>query len=279
MSRLLRIVGYCLLVLFAVIGFFLTVGFFAVKFGFTNTSGIIDDQRSAFLHGTTTEKTVIAEPVWSKSEEWLVLEEAVLRDKSSIKRAGEMTGVSPRLIVAQLVVEQLRLFHSNRELFKTAFAPLRLLGNQSQFSWGVVGIKEETAIAIEGHLKDSRSPFYPGEKYESLLDWKTNDHGKERFDRIINEHDRYYSYLYAGLYMKEVLTQWKNSGFDISDRPDILSTLYNIGFEHSSPNADPKSGGAEIRIGTSTYSYGALAGEFYESNLLIEDFPRGVASN
>jgi hypothetical protein len=70
------------------------------------------------------------------------------------------------------------------------------------------------------------------------------------------------------------MSQWKNAGFDISARPEILSTLYNIGFSHSKPNANPSSGGAAIEVGGVTYSFGDLAAQFYYSNELISEFPR-----
>lgn len=53
----------------------------------------------------------------------------------------------------------------------------------------------------------------------------------ERIQRLTNEKDHYYSYLYAAIYMKELMTGWKKSGFDISDRPEIVATLYNIIFK------------------------------------------------
>ncbi|MBX4198560.1 hypothetical protein KW782_04495 [Candidatus Parcubacteria bacterium] len=253
--------------LFAAIGFILVVGYFAVKFGWTNVPGIIDRQNEYFQQAQKAYS-------WAQGEEWNVFKEAVIRDKEALTKAGMASDSNPRLIVAQLIVEQLRLYHTNRELFKTVFAPLKLLGNQSQFSWGVMGLKQETAVEIENHLKDSTSSFYLGKKYENLLDFTTTDHNKERFDRIINEHDRYYSYLYAALYLKQIETQWKNAGFDISDRPEILSTLFNIGFKNSHPNHNPQVGGAEIEIKGKTYSFGGLASEFYASSELEEAFAK-----
>ncbi|MCR4334479.1 MAG: hypothetical protein NUV47_01990 [Patescibacteria group bacterium] len=258
-------IGKIIVYIFAFIGFVLVVGYFAVKFGLTNTKGIIDNQQSNFIQ---TEKT------WNIGEEWETLKTAIIKDEEVIKRAGEITGIPSRLIVAQLVVEQLRLYHSNRELFKKIFYPLKLLGNQNQFSWGVMGIKEETAKLIEKHLKDTSSIYYLGLSYENILDFETKDKDKERFTRITKEDDRYYSYLYTALYIKQILTQWEKAGFPITDRIDIISTLYNIGFKHSIPNANPQSGGAIIEIKNVPYSFGTLAKNFYNSNELIEYFPK-----
>jgi hypothetical protein len=123
-------------------------------------------------------------------------------------------------------------------------------------------------------LKDTTSPFYLGKSYEHMLDFDTADIKQERFIRMTDQHAHYYSYLYAGLYLKQIQTQWKNAGFDISNKPEILTTLYNIGFAHSIPKADPASGGAEIIIGGHTYSFGSLGAEFYNSNELTTEFPK-----
>lgn len=261
-----------LLWLFAAIGFFLTAGYLAVRFGLTNEPGIIDMQREGFLGAGVAGSQY--EGPWQESEEWQVLEEAIRRDETVIKDAARDSGVSPRLIVANLVAEQLRLFFTEREAYKRFFYPLKILGPQTQFSWGVMGMKEETAIEVERHLTDPASPFYLGPSYEDLLIFSTADPKSERFLRMTDQHDHYYSYLYAGLSLKEIEAQWGRAGFPIEGNVGILSTLYNIGFAHSVPKADPKVGGAAIEIGSTTYSFGGLAADFYASDLLTDIFPR-----
>jgi hypothetical protein len=262
---------------FAVFGVLLTGVYFAMRFGLTNEAGIIDTQRSAFLSGQTASsfnfQATLETPPWARSDEWRTLKEAILKDREAIYKASAVAGIPSRLLVANLMVEQLRLFFDNRELFKTVFSPLKILGNQSQFSWGVMGIKQETAVIIETNLKDKKSPFYLDTTYEHLLDFTTNNPDQERFARLTNDKNCYYSYLYAALYLKELETQWQKAGFNISNKPEIISTLYNIGFEHSRPNASPQIGGAEIPIGDKTYSFGGLAAEFYNSQELVEYFP------
>ncbi len=260
--------------IFAGIGFFLVVGYLAVRFGLTNESGIIDIQRESFLGAHIVGSPSIG--AWHESEEWSVLENAIRRDEEVIARAARDSGVSPRLIVANLVSEQLRLFFTEREAYKQFFYPLKILGPQTQFSWGVMGMKEETAIPVEMHLKDSSSPFYLGPAFERTLDFPatTTDAKTARFVRMTDQYNHYYSYLYAGLFLKQIQEQWRNAGFPIDGRVDILSTLYNIGFQNSVPKANPNVGGAEITLGEKTYSFGGLANEFYHSNLLTDIFPR-----
>jgi len=266
MKKTFSIVVY----IFAIIGFLLVAVYIAEELGLTKTKGLIDTQHDYFKNATSTDTS------WANSEEWDTLKDAVTKDAPTIKRAGTLAGVSPRLIVSTLIVEQLRLFHSDRELFKTVFAPLKILGNESQFSWGIMGVKQNTAIQIENNLTDATSPFYIDSAHAHLLDYPatTTDKDAERFARLTDEHDRYYSYLYGALALRETMSQWDKAGFSIDNRPEILATLFNIGFSHSIPNADPKSGGAAIDIGSTTYSFGDLAGRFYYSDELIDVFPR-----
>ncbi|HYE23501.1 MAG TPA: hypothetical protein VEA92_03625 [Candidatus Paceibacterota bacterium] len=260
---------------FAAVGFFLVAGYFAVKFGLTNERGVIDEQRESFLEGVA---PVAAEETytgpWQSSEEWKVMEAAIRRDEAVINRAAADAGVPARLIVANLVAEQLRLFFTEREAYKKWFYPLKILGPQSQFSWGVMGMKEDTAIEVEQNLVNPASPRYLGASYEHKLNFSTGDVKQERFTRMTDQYDHYWSYLYAGLYLKQVMVEWERAGFPITDRPEILSTLYNIGFRHSVPKADPKVGGAGLTIAGNQYSFGGLAAEFYNSELLVDMFPR-----
>lgn len=258
---------------FAGVGLLFLLVYVAILLGFTKTSGIKDPLNRLLDDGTGQQAPQSTD--WANTEEYQSFKKSVVKDESKIKAAAEASGVSPRLIVSALLSEQIRLYtDSSRESFKQFFQPLSILGIQSQYSWGVMGIKQETAIQIENNLKDPSSEFYIGQRYESLLDFKTEDADTERFDRLVDEDNQYYSYLYAGIYMQQIMTQWSNAGFSLAGRPDVVATLYNIGFIHSKPNSNPSAGGAEIRVGGKTYSFGGLASSFYNSNELAERFPR-----
>ena len=292
LKKIAKIIWTVLVYIFAAIGFVLVVSYFAVKFSLTNVTGIIDQQREAFLGNATTTAAADLAPdypngtPWQDTEEWQVLATATTNDSLAIDQASSATGIPSRLIVASLIVEQLRLFFTERAFYKQFFAPLKILGSQTQFSWGVMGMKPDTAIEVENNLKDPTSPYYPGPQYEHLLDFPdtasstasstdaSSTIAEERFTRMTDQHNHYYNYLYAALYMKEVETQWENAGFPISNRPEIVATLYNIGFAHSIPNANPQVGGAAIVINGVTYSFGGLAEQFYNSDLLTDVFPK-----
>jgi hypothetical protein len=210
---------------------------------------------------------------WMNIDEWQDFKIAVAKDKQLIDSVANLTGVEPRLIVAVLVGEQIRLFNSKREAYKKWIGPLKILSVESTFSLGVTGIKVPTAQRIERNLKDSTSIFYLGKRYESLLDFSTKSAGSERFGRLTSYKNHFYSYLYAALNVKQIKVQWERSGFPIDSRPEILATLYNIGFEASVPKDNPVVGGSGINIKGKRYSFGAVAYEFYYSGELFDLFP------
>ena len=210
---------------------------------------------------------------WMNISEWQDFKLAVAKDKHLIDSAAFMTGVEPRLIVAVLVGEQIRLFNSNREAYKKWIGPLKILSVETTFSLGVTGIKVPTAQKIERNLNDSTSLFYLGQKYEHLLDFQTKDIAQERFSRLTSYKNHYYSYLYAALNVKQIKVQWEKAGFPINDRPEILATLFNIGYEVSIPKENPVVGGSGINIKGKRYSFGAVAYEFYYSGELYDLFP------
>ena len=207
---------------------------------------------------------------WIDRPEWQTIAAATLKDKSAIDKAAQVVGIEPRLIVASMIVEQLRLFNSEREVFKKFFEPLKILGNSNKISLGIMGIKEATAEAVRANLKDPASPYYLGDKYANVLD----DLPGSIYDQLTSENDNHYaSYLYGALYLKQFITQWKNAGHDIQYRPEILGTLFNVGFPQSKPNSTPRVGGSVIDVGSGQYSFGSLSYEFYYSGELVSDFP------
>ncbi len=280
--------------IFALIGFTSTAVFVAMQFDLLNVKGSIAKRNEFFTNtvetATTTnpaQDTVVKTPeilsqpciedvlsvcVWSDTPEWEVVRGGLLKDIGHIERVSKETGVSLRMIASVVVPEQIRFFTSNREVFKRWFEPMKLLGTMTKFSLGVSGIKLETALQIEKHAQDSSSQFYPGDTFKDLIAYNENvtNTEEELYNRLTNEDDHYYSYLYTALYIREVEVQWERAGFDISNDPHVLVTLFNIGFDKSVPNANPLAGGAPITVGGKTYTYGELGTLFYNSTELPE---------
>jgi hypothetical protein len=290
--------GIIIILIFAFIGMAFTGVFFAMKFGITNVKGSIEERDSFFgkvptislnQNGTTTQAS--NEPVgngciegldqvkpcdWNQTVQWEVVKGGLQKDVDVIKRVSSETGVPARMIAASVVPEQVRFFTDNREVFKRYFEPLKILASLSQFSLGVSGIKQKTAQDIEMYASDPASQFYPGDGMATLFAYSssTSDKDKELFNRLADDKDHYYSYLYTALYLKEITAQWQKAGFDVTDRPDVLVTLFNLGFNASEPKADPKAAGANITIGATKYPFGTLGALFWHSDELLAEFPR-----
>jgi len=218
---------------------------------------------------------------WMNFMEWSYFKEAVAKDKKYIDSAAAACGVEPRMIVACLVGEQVRLFNSRRERFKNLVAPLKTLALETNMSFGVTGIKEQTARNIETYLKDPQSPFYCGSKYEHLLDYDStrnynnahNDTLSLRVKRLVQYKDHYYSYLYAGIFIRQIATQWKKAGYSIDERPEILASIFNLGYRKSIPKKYPAVGGSNFMIRDKEYTFGGVAYDFYYSGELLDEFP------
>ena len=273
-----------MVVLFALIGVAFTGVYIAMQFGLLNVAGSIAE-RNAFFFGGSATSTLPAQPCndtafktcdWNQTPEWAVIKGGLTKDAPIIAKVSQETGVSQRMIASVVVPEQTRFFTANREVFKRYFEPLKILGSMSQFSLGVSGIKEETAIQIENQALDPSSPFYPGAGMAALFSYgaTTTPHDTALFNRLTDAKDHYYSYLYTALYIKEVEAQWSRAGFDISQKPEAVVTLFNIGFQGSHPNATPQAAGAVITTGGQDYVYGQLGADFYYSNELTDIFPK-----
>lgn len=263
--KIIRVIYNIVLYGFAIIGAVLILGFVIFKSGLTNKTGIVDNSTDYFSksRNLTDNKNYI----WLNTPEYISLKESLRNEKTVLEKVEKETGIKPRLLASILFVEQMRLYTDNRELFKQVFEPLKLLGVQNQFSWGILGLKQDTLIQIEEKDKIEG---------ENLLAFSTSteNQAEVRFERVTDEHNHYYTYLYAAIFLKQLEKQWFDAGFDISNRPEILATLYNIGFTHSLPNANPQVGGAEIEIARQKYSFGKLAYEFYYSDELTDIFAR-----
>lgn len=211
---------------------------------------------------------------WADSDEWQVIRSAFIRDQDIIRQAAADAGISPRLLLGGILGEQFRFFTNSRDTFKSYFEPLKILAALSQFSYGIAGLKPETALLIENHLQNPSSVFYLGKEMETVITYPEGANKDQvRFERITDTKNTYYSYLYPGLFMRQVIQQWAQAGYDISNRPEVLSTLYNLGFNRSQPKADPAAGGAPITVNGALYNFGQLGYEFYYSGELVQEFP------
>ncbi len=270
--------------IFAGIGLVFTAVFFAMQYGLLNVKGSSVTRNASLGVVPKTAVTSTCLPLstgtpktcdWDKTQEWAVLNSALTKDGNTLDQVSNETGVSARMIVSAVVPEQLRYFTSNRESFKKYFEPLKILSSLTKFSLGVSGIKQDTATQIENYANDPTSAFYPGPEIAPLLAYQPGaDHDAELYDRLTNDKNHYYSYLYTAAFIKEIESQWSKSGYDVTQRPDVIVTLFNLGFGQSRPNPNPQVAGSTITLGGRNYSFGGLGVLFYQSSNLLDIFPR-----
>ncbi len=288
MHKYVKIAAYILIGGFALVGFLFTVVFIGMQFGVFNVKGSIASRNALFLKNVDSsvaqkvaENQIPCDDItattceWNKTPQWEVVKQGLIKDQVLISRVAAETGVSTRSIASVVIPEQIRFFTAEREVFKRYFEPLKILGSLSQFSLGVSGIKQETAVQIEQYANDPTSPFYPGDGIAKLIAYPDGAaHDETLYKRLTNEKDHYYSYLYTAIFIKEIQSQWLRSGFNLSQNPGAIVTLFNIGFEKSHPNATPETAGAPITAGGTVYSFGELGEKFYLSDELSAEFPR-----
>lgn len=278
-----RTIFKVLIYIFAIIGLGFTAVFFAMRLGLLNVRGTIPE-RNRSITGTAQAALPPATPAcmsgvaacaWHETPEWAVVSGGLEKDAALIQEVATLTGTDARMIAAVVVPEQTRFFTAERDVFKRYFEPLKILGSLTKFSLGVSGIKQETAVAIEQYASDPTSEFYPGDGIAALLAYEPDqDRDTELYRRLTDAKDHRWQYLYTAVFIREIQSQWHKAGFDISTNPEAVVTLFNIGFAHSVPKANPKAGGAGISTGGKVYSYGELGGLFYHSSEMEHVFKK-----
>jgi hypothetical protein len=220
---------------------------------------------------------------WSNYTVWKQFCNTIIKDKRAIDSVSRLTGVESRIIVMCVVGEQLRMFNSGREKFKQYVYPYSRLILPSNRGYGVSGILEHTALRIESTLFNEKDPFYPGDYFQQTINVRDsfpeviNDsisaHKHKTIQRLIKGGDHYYSYLYTAYLMRQFQAHWEKNKFDLSNRPEILGTLFNLGYQKSKPKKNPEVGGSTFKIGEKDYTFGGLCFEFYYSGEMQDAFP------
>ena len=91
-------------------------------------------------------------------------------------------------------------------------------------SIGFCQVKLKTAYWIEVQLNDSLATHFTGRKYIEKLSLSKSP--KEIISKLQNDSLNIY---YAAAYLRIIQTHWKNKGFPIDNRTNILGTLYSTG--------------------------------------------------
>ena len=98
--------------------------------------------------------------------------------------------------------------------------------------------------------------------------WSWDDQAKKK----ITHWDGVRNYQ-ARNFLKQMKMQWQRAGYPIDERPEILASLFNLGYQRSKPKKNPSVGGSTFKIHDTDYTFGAVAFEFYYSGELSDVFP------
>lgn len=296
LSPVLRHASYVIIGLFALIGLAFTGVFVAMQYHWLDVKGSSISRDSFFAtvpKAKVSSAAVTKAPTsvscvrqlsdgsqvpacaWNESGQYATIRGGLYKDKDVINLVAQQTGVPARMIAASVVPEQLRWFTDDRETFKKLFEPLKVLGVAAHMTYGIGGFHPDTAKRVEQYAADTNSPFYAGDGMAKLVAYPgaENPGDGNTLSRLSDKRDHYYSYLYVALFDKEIANQWARAGYNISNRPDVITTLYNIGYDKSVPKTNPLIGGGTITVGGTKYAYGELGTDFYYSDELTSLFP------
>ena len=220
---------------------------------------------------------------WSNYQVWKDFCNIVRKDRYAIDSVSRLTGVESRLIVMCMVGEQVRMFNSGREKFKKYVLPFNRIMLPTNRGYGVTGILEHTALRIENTIFNKKSEFYAGDYFQNCINVNdsfpelVNDtikaHKLKTIQRLIQRGDHYYSYLYTAFLLRQYQAHWERNGFTLENRPEILGSLFNLGYQKSKPKKNPVAGGSTFDVGGKDYTFGGLCFEFYYSGQLQDLFP------
>jgi hypothetical protein len=175
----------------------------------------------------------------------------------TIAKASETFSLSPNLIKAAIMTEQIRGFFTYRGMMKQIIATQKYMMVMQQASRGIGGVKEKTARQIESFIEQK----YPDEFQVYFSNhgqtWTDND----RFAKLTDTQDYTYQIFYVAANLAMNIQQRKDAGYDISMQPGVVLTLYNIGMRN--PHEKPDLGGAVIHIANQKFSFGGLGMMLY----------------
>jgi hypothetical protein len=198
----------------------------------------------------------------------------VLRLSPAIDEAAARYHVDPQLLAALVYVgaREVGPFRDELERFASAVfledaASHLRLGRFSDLSIGAAQIKPVTALTALRPCRDSGQPWSLNAKHlrdTPALDaaWPTKaemgaaclppmDPVPDTKPAVVAALRRDESNVaFAALILALYQWQWRdaNAAWDISARPDILATLYQIGFVRSRPHSDPRSSAFGARV-------------------------------
>ena len=150
------------------------------------------------------------------------VDEIIEEYSSEIIAAGEEFDVDPVAIAVCIYAEQVLNYDWKDELFD--FALWRF-----NTSIGLGQVRVETAQMLEdsGYIEKTEGDF-------SLFYW--NPRKQKIASKLLRESE---NIRYVAAYLRYWIDKWEHT-YDISGKPEILATLYNLGENANAPNSSPR---------------------------------------
>lgn len=173
----------------------------------------------------------IEELIWQHIEKW----------DENIIHYCEILEVDSRMIKAILFTEKIQYeldgWLQLKKAFEDQFYELWLFVEKpaiwADLSMGYSNIKP--SFAKETHVR-SKAYALPLQLTENEIDPFTYLKDPEKAIKIMV------------IACKVLEVEWERHQIDLSDRPEIIATLFNIGYKRSQPNSTPKSGGSTYPV-------------------------------
>jgi hypothetical protein len=160
---------------------------------------------------------------------------------SHIQQVSNIFQIDQKLLVSAIGVEQFRYLTTNRAYAKKMIKSNKHLTKFSKFSYGPWWIKVATAREIQDSVKKYNPEIY--QKYFQEDVWLKNSALIEKLE------DEFWGILYAWALIYSIQERWKQAWFDISHKPGVLITLYNMwNPKHKKPHANPDIWGSIIIV-------------------------------
>ncbi len=194
----------------------------------------------------------------SKAEEPEKVLRLLIENKEIIKSTGILFNVPSRLIASIIYTERtLNVNWMENQL------DLLLAKSGYSSSIGLGQVKIHTAEWIEKKIHDEKSKYFLGVKHKTYISRSKNrDEIIERLEEIK------WNVKYITAYIAMFCHRWKNEGYDISKKPEIVGTLYSLGpykvldGSERKPHKNPQSN-----------NFGEETAKFFYSTIIRDIFP------
>lgn len=177
--------------------------------------------------------------------------EAINENSEYIINAANFYNVDPCIVAACIFTEQDLNYDWKDQYFDYILSFYNIL----DMSVGLGQMRVSTAKFIEDMNYIEEAKATDGGWNVPIIG---NIHGTEQMMRVYRLNNNESNVYYVAAYIRYFVDVWEDNYNEISNRPDILATLYNLGHEITSPNSSPQSN-----------SFGDHANDYYYMMYLL----------